>query len=104
MYYTQNGVAVMAVCCGPTKGFVNQEHTAFLSYGQSFADRLRTAPCQSGASCAKNIVKAIECSENGQIWIADKGGLELIKLHWYWHMADQLLHYMHCSQEEKDHD
>ncbi|XP_064539146.1 alcohol dehydrogenase-related 31 kDa protein [Drosophila montana] len=102
LYYSQNGVAVMAVCCGPTKLFVDRELTAFLSYGQSFADRLRTAPCQSTTVCAKNIVKAIECGKNGQIWIADKGGLELVKLHWYWHMADQLLHYMQRPDEEKE--
>ncbi|XP_034100949.2 alcohol dehydrogenase-related 31 kDa protein [Drosophila sulfurigaster albostrigata] len=104
LYYTQNGVAVMAVCCGPTKMFVDRQHTAFLSYGQPFVDRLRTAPCQTTSICAKNIVKAIECADNGRIWIADKGELELVKLHWYWHMADQLVNYMHSPSEDKDDD
>ncbi|ALC39656.1 Adhr [Drosophila busckii] len=98
LYYTQNGVAVMALCCGPTKMFVNQDLKAFLSYGQSFADRLRSAPCQSTAICGKNIVQAIELGENGQIWIADKGDLELVKLHWYWQMSEQFRHYMQNPQ------
>nr|NP_001027272.1 Adh-related, isoform B [Drosophila melanogaster]NP_001285938.1 Adh-related, isoform C [Drosophila melanogaster]NP_477495.1 Adh-related, isoform A [Drosophila melanogaster]P91615.1 RecName: Full=Alcohol dehydrogenase-related 31 kDa protein [Drosophila melanogaster]AAF53404.1 Adh-related, isoform A [Drosophila melanogaster]AAO41202.1 Adh-related, isoform B [Drosophila melanogaster]AHN54452.1 Adh-related, isoform C [Drosophila melanogaster]WDI23429.1 Adh-related transcript variant C [Drosoph len=100
LYYSQNGVAVMAVCCGPTRVFVDRELKAFLEYGQSFADRLRRAPCQSTSVCGQNIVNAIERSENGQIWIADKGGLELVKLHWYWHMADQFVHYMQSNDEE----
>ncbi|EDW36994.1 Adh-related [Drosophila persimilis] len=100
LYYTQNGVAVMAVCCGPTKVFVDRELTAFLEYGQSFADRLRRAPCQSTAVCGQNIVNAIERSENGQIWIADKGGLESVALHWYWHMADQFVNYMQSTDDE----
>nr|Q09008.1 RecName: Full=Alcohol dehydrogenase-related 31 kDa protein [Drosophila madeirensis]CAA42710.1 alcohol dehydrogenase [Drosophila madeirensis] len=100
LYYTQNGVAVMAVCCGPTKVFVDRELNAFLEYGQTFADRLRRAPCQSTAVCGLNIVTAIERSENGQIWIADKGGLELVTLHWYWHMADQFLSYMQSTDDE----
>ncbi|XP_030377530.1 alcohol dehydrogenase-related 31 kDa protein [Scaptodrosophila lebanonensis] len=100
LYYTQNGVAVMAVCCGPTKVFVDRELTAFLPYGQSFADRLRTAPCQSTAVCGQNIVRAIERGENGQIWIADKGGLELVKLQSYWHMADVFLHYMQDKEDD----
>ncbi|EDW77443.1 uncharacterized protein Dwil_GK18292 [Drosophila willistoni] len=101
LYYSQNGVAVMAVCCGPTKTFVDRELNAFLAYGQSFADRLRRAPCQSTRICGQNIVNAIERGENGQIWIADKGGLELVKLHWYWHMADQFVHYMQSADEEE---
>ncbi|EDW51763.1 alcohol dehydrogenase-related 31 kDa protein isoform X1 [Drosophila sechellia] len=100
LYYSQNGVAVMAVCCGPTRVFVDRKLKAFLEYGQSFADRLRRAPCQSTSVCGQNIVNAIERSENGQIWIADKGGLELVKLHWYWHMADQFVHYMQSNDEE----
>ncbi|KAI8042652.1 hypothetical protein M5D96_003968 [Drosophila gunungcola] len=100
LYYSQNGVAVIAVCCGPTRVFVDRELKAFLEYGQSFADRLRRAPCQPTSVCGQNIVSAIERSENGQIWIADKGGLELVKLHWYWHMADQFVHYMQSNDEE----
>ena len=94
IYFEPTGVAVITVCVGPTKTFVRRNLTAFLEYGQEYVDKLKDAPCQQTLECGVNIVKAIEQAENGQVWLADMGKLELIKPHQYWHMSDELVDYM----------
>ncbi|XP_037960077.1 alcohol dehydrogenase-related 31 kDa protein-like [Teleopsis dalmanni] len=94
LYYEKTGVAVMAICPGPTKTFVRHSMTAFLEHGTEYVDKLKDAPCQPTAICGINIVKAIENGANGQIWIADMGRLELIQPRLYWKMDEQFVDYM----------
>lgn len=84
----------MAICCGPTKTFVRHTMKAFLEYGQEYVDKLKGAPCQETAVCARNIVRAIEMGSNGQIWLADNERLDIVKPQLYWKMSDELVEYM----------
>ncbi|XP_061400904.1 alcohol dehydrogenase-related 31 kDa protein-like [Musca vetustissima] len=94
IYYEKTGVAVMAICCGPTKTFVRHTMKAFLEYGQEYVDKLKGAPCQETAVCARNIVRAIEMGSNGQIWLADNERLDIVKPQLYWKMSAELVEYM----------
>ncbi|KAI8116537.1 hypothetical protein FF38_07538 [Lucilia cuprina] len=94
IYYDKTGVAVLGICCGPTKTFVRHTMKAFLEYGQEYVDKLKGAPCQETAVCARNIVRAIEMGSNGQIWIADNERLDIVKPQLYWKMSNELLEYM----------
>ncbi|TMW48602.1 hypothetical protein DOY81_006317, partial [Sarcophaga bullata] len=49
VWSARTGVAVLGICCGPTKTFVRHTMTAFLEYGQAYVDKLKGAPCQETA-------------------------------------------------------
>lgn len=83
-YFDKTGVIHIAVCPGITKTPLLKKVEGTFEYSTDLANKLNTCKFQTSEEMGENLVKTIEMSRNGGIYICDLGTIREVNLTHYW--------------------